>query len=108
MRSAFAHGGQAVGYHQGRAVPEQLADRVLYGDLGLGVDACRGLVEDQDARVGGQRPGEADELPLADAQVGPALQQARVVALLHVGDEVVSPDGPRRLHHVVVVASGEL
>ena len=47
-------------------------------------------------RVGDQRPGEADELALAERQAAAALAELGVVALRQAGDEVVRPDRPRR------------
>ena len=61
--------------------------------LALVVERAGRLVEDQDRRVGGERPGDGDALALAARQVGAALLDHRVVALGQLGDELV---GARR------------
>ena len=50
--------------------------------LGADVDRARRLVEDQDPRVGEQRPREGDELALAEREAEAALAELRVVAVL--------------------------
>ena len=69
----LADGREAVRDDDRSAALEQLLQRLLDEAFGLGVDAARGLVEDQDVGVGGQRPREREQLLLADAQVRAAL-----------------------------------
>jgi hypothetical protein len=59
--------------------------------VGLGgqVDARGGLVEDQQPRVDEQRPGEGQELSLADRQAHAALLDARLVPVGQRLDEPV-------------------
>ena len=52
-----------------RAVRAQRRHRVLQQQLGAGVDRRRRLVEDQQRRVGQERPRDRDQLPLAGAKV---------------------------------------
>ncbi len=47
--------------------------RVLQQELGAGVDRGRRLVEDQQRRIGQERAGDRDELPLAGRQAGALL-----------------------------------
>src|SRR6266496_2240672 len=56
------------------------------------VDVRGRLVQDQDPRVGDNRPREGDQLALAQRQVLSALVQHRLVALRQALDEVVSAD----------------
>ena len=55
------------------------------------VNSCahigRSLVEDEDAGVLQQRAGHAQQLPLASAQVGAALNELRVQLSLHITSE---------------------
>ena len=51
------------------------------------VHGRRGLVEDQDPRVGQQRPREGDELPLAEREPEAALAELGVVAVGQPLDE---------------------
>ena len=73
-----------------------VASAVLDAALGPDVDARRRLVEDQDARVGEERPGERDELALAEREAGAALGDLGLVAVLELEDELVRADGAGR------------
>ena len=46
-----AHGREAVGDHQHRALPLELLDRLLHQPLALAVERAGGLIEEQDLRV---------------------------------------------------------
>ena len=85
---------ETVGDHQRRAVLQQLAKSTLYQHLGVGIDVGRRLVEHQYPRTGREGPGEADELPLPQAQVTAALLELRVVALRQSLYELVGSDDP--------------
>ena len=50
--------------------------------LGLGIHRRGGFIEDQDAGIEGQGPGEGDELLLADREQIAALTDLLIVALL--------------------------
>src|SRR2546430_8190980 len=52
---------------------QQAIQRFSNEQLGLGVHAGRGLIEDEEARIVGQRAREIDELALADRKSGAAL-----------------------------------
>ena len=67
----------------------QHAQRVADQQLGLGVDARRRLVEDQDARIERQRARERQQLLLADRQRRAALGDRRRVAARQPLDERV-------------------
>ena len=60
-----ADGGEPVRDDHRGAAAEERVERLLDQDLARAVDVRRRLVEDQDARVGEQRPGDRDQLPLA-------------------------------------------
>src|SRR5581483_6132652 len=59
------------------------------------VDGARRLVEDEDARVGEERPREGDELALAEREPEAALAELRVVAVLELLDELLGADCTR-------------
>ncbi len=67
----------------------ELAQELL---LGRRVQGARGFIEDQDARIADQRPGDADELALARRQTEAAFAELGVVALRQALDEIVGAD----------------
>ncbi len=69
------HGGEAVGDQHAGAAFDHALQCAANAQLGVGIDAGGGLVEDEDARIVGQRAGKVDELLLAGGE--------RVAALLH-------------------------
>ena len=71
------------------AALHQRLERPLDVDLGADIDAAGGVVEDQDARVHQQRPGDSDALSLAATEGRAALAHGGVVALGKVADEPV-------------------
>ncbi len=79
----------AVGHEQGGATLHQLVERSVDLVLDAGVDRRGGVVEDQDARVGEQRPGQGQPLALPAGQGHAALAHGRVVPTGGVHDEVV-------------------
>ncbi len=76
-RVGAAHGGQAVGDDERRAVAHQRRQRVLHELLGFGVERRGRLVEDQDRRVAQQRAGDRQPLPLPARQALAALADLR-------------------------------
>src|SRR5262245_10517202 len=84
-----AHGGEPVGDDQHGAARRDLLHVLLDDALALVVERAGRLVEDQDARIGGQRAGDRDALALATRQAGAALAHLGVVALGQFQDEVV-------------------
>ena len=76
-----ADGEQVVRDDDRRALAHQLAQRLEQALAGLGVEAGRGLVEDQHRRVGEQRAGDRDPLALAAGEVAAALADVGVVAV---------------------------
>ena len=74
--------------------PRRSAQAVLDQRLALAVEARRGLVEDQDARVGENRARDRDALALPARQLDAALADDRVVALLELLDELVAVRDP--------------
>jgi hypothetical protein len=59
-----ADGAEAVRDDERRAPAAQPRERLLDERLALRVERAGGLVEDEDARVGQQRAGDGDALPL--------------------------------------------
>ena len=99
IRGARAHRREPVGDDDHRASAHDRAHVLLDDPLALVVERRGRLVEDQNARIGGQRAGDGDALALAARQVRAALLDHRVVALRQLGDELVGAGEPRRLHH---------
>ena len=56
-------GGQPVRHHNRGAACHQLFQSVLYPLLRLGINIGGGLVQNEDSRIKGQRPGEGEQLP---------------------------------------------
>ena len=63
------------------AALEQALEALLDRALGADVDVGRGLVEDQDARLGQEGAGEGDELALAGRELDAALADPRILIL---------------------------
>ncbi len=78
---------EAVGDHDRRAVLHHLAQRQLDLAFGAGVDRGGGIVEDQDARVGDDRPRDRQALALAPGESQSALADLGVVAVGQAFDE---------------------
>ena len=73
---------------------------VLLNDaLALVVERRGRLIEDENAGIDHQGPGDGDPLPLAAREIGAALLDHRVVALRQLGDELVRARESGRLHH---------
>ena len=76
-----ANRGQAVCDDERCSSCQQVTQPSLDPALGTDVDGGRRLVEDQDVRIGEQRAGERDELPLAQREPEATLSELRVVSL---------------------------
>ena len=74
-------GRKPVGDDQRGASLDQPGQRLAHPELGIGVHAGGRLIEDQDARVVGQRAGKRDQLLLPGGERVAALLQQRVEAL---------------------------
>src|SRR3546814_3611853 len=75
-----AYRGQAVGDDQDRAVLADRAHVAHHRMLGLVVERAGGLVEDQDAWIGDQRPGDGQALALPTRERGAVFTDNGVVA----------------------------
>ena len=95
-----------MGDDDGGTALQDAFQRVLDEDFGVGVDVGGGLVQDEDAGVADNGAGEAEQLPLSDAQIDPALGKRRVIALLQGHDEVVGSDGLSGGDHLCVTGVG--
>ena len=71
---------------------QELHQRLLDLQLGIGIDAGGGFVEHEDLGVGDQRAGKADQLALAERKIAAALFELGVVALGQPHDELVRAD----------------
>ena len=91
-----------MGHHDGGASGHQGLQGLLNPLLRLGVDVGRSLVQNEDGRVKGQSPGEADELPLSGGEGGAPLRNPLVVARRQLLDEAAGVDLPGRPDHVLV------
>ena len=70
---------------------------MLNQHLGLGIDIGRGLVQDQDIRLRGQRPGKSQQLSLARRKGGSAFGHRMRVPVLQVADEAIGAYAPSSL-----------
>src|SRR5262249_50443413 len=75
------------------ALPERL-EAVLNQRFALAVQARGGLVEDQNARIGENRPRDRDALTLTARKAYAALANDRVVALFECLDELITVRDP--------------
>ena len=64
-------------------------DALLYQQLGFGVDAGCGLIQNEDGGIGNHGAGEGEELFLSDGQAAAPFAQLGVIALFQPHDEVV-------------------
>src|SRR5215470_2332083 len=85
-----ADGGETVGDHEHRPALEHGPHVLLDDALGLVVERAGGLVEDEDAWIGDERPGDRQPLPLTAGERGAALADDGIVALRQLQDEVMS------------------
>ena len=72
---------EPVGDDEARAAFHQRGQAGLDHPFAFGVEVAGGLVEDEDLRVGQDRAGDGDPLPLAAAELHAALADERVVAV---------------------------
>ena len=79
---------EAVGDDDRGAALQQPLQALLDRLLGAHVDVGGRLVEDQDARLGQQRPGEGDELALAGRELDAALADLGLDPVRQRGDEL--------------------
>jgi len=70
------NGAEAMCDDQGGASTEQAVEGIANQQLGFGVDAGGGFVEDEEVRIVREGAGEIDELALADGERGAALVDA--------------------------------
>ena len=99
-------GRQPVRDHERRAADERVGERVLDGELRLGVEVRRRLVEDDDRGVLQQHARDGQALLLAARHPVPALADQGVVAVGQAGDQVVDAGGPARLDQLGVGGVG--
>lgn len=81
------HGSQSVRHHHDGASLGCALECPLHQLFGLGVQAGRGLVEEEDPRVAYQRPRNADPLLLAAAEGEAALADVRSISYNQVFDQ---------------------
>ena len=101
-----ADGAQAVGDDDGGASCSSRSQALLDQGFGDGVDIGGGLVQDEDARVGQDGAGDADELALADGEVDAAFQDPGLVALRQGADKFVGVGQAGGLPSAPSLASG--
>src|SRR5579871_7058327 len=74
--------------HQRGAAFHHARQRLTHTELGVGIDAGCGFIEDQEARVVSEGSGEADELLLAGGEPVAALAYRLTEAFRERSDEV--------------------
>ena len=82
-------GRQAVGDDEGRTPDHEPVQGVLHDALAFRIEGRRGFVQDQDAGVLQDGPGNGDALPLAAGNVYTPVAQLGLVPLGQVEDEVM-------------------
>ena len=93
---AAPHGRQTMGDDEDRAPLRDALHVVLNDALTFVVQRTGGLVEDQNARIGHQRPGDGDALTLAARKPGAAFADDRVIAFRQLQYEIVGAGELRR------------
>ena len=96
------HGTKPLGYNECRPALHHALERLLDLVLRLRVHARRRVVEDEDARVHQQRPGNRDPLLLSAGKGDPSLADPCVVAFGEAHDEIVDVCCLGRLPHLLV------
>src|SRR5712671_3786028 len=86
------NGAEAVRDDQRRAPGEQTIQSFANEQLGLGVHARSGFVQNQETRIVCQGTGKIDELPLADGKRGAALVYVAGDAFRQGADKLPKPD----------------
>lgn len=76
-----AHGGEAVGDHEGGPFCHQTVHALLDVLFRSRIDGARRFIEDQDRRLGYRRSRDIKKLPLALAQVRAVALKNGVIAL---------------------------
>jgi len=87
------NGRESMGNCNRRASRHQREQRIANQELGLGVYAGGRLVEDEEARIEGERPSERQQLLLPDRQRGAALGDVRLIAARQSLDERIRVNG---------------
>src|SRR5262249_22096684 len=91
-----AHRGEAIGNNEDRPTLGDLPHVVLDNPLALVIERAGRLVEDHDARIGDESPGDGNALALATREAAAALAHDSVVALRQFQDEIVRARKCRR------------
>src|SRR6266436_2436438 len=76
---ASAYGRQAVGYNEHGAPLGDALHVILYYSFALIVQRAGGFVENQNAGIGHQRPGDGNSLTLSAREASAALAHDRVI-----------------------------
>src|SRR5579864_3278557 len=92
-------------HEAGPAVP-QPGHRLLDQDLGSSVDVAGGLVQDQDAGVRQEGPGDGDQLLLPGGDVGGVFLEHRLVAVGKGANELVDVGGGGGGHDLLAGGPG--
>ena len=89
-------GGLPVRHQQRGPIRHDAAQAFVNGLFDLGVDGAGGVIEDEDARVRHDGPGQCDPLTLPAREGQPALAHDGVVAARELEDELVGLGHPGR------------
>src|SRR5260370_5448181 len=96
---AAAHGGKAVRDDEHGTTLRDLAHVLLDDTLALVIEGARGLVEDQNARIGHQCAGNRDALALPAGERSAAFTHGGVISLGQLQDEVMGAGERARGDH---------
>ena len=92
----------AMGDDEGRAVVHKLHQRIVDLSFGLGINRRRGVVQDQDARVLEQSPGNGDTLFLTAGESHALFAYQRIVSIRKALDDIMDRSSSRRLEDFLV------
>ena len=80
---------KTVGNNEHRPTMHQCVHTALYDGLGTCINGRGSLVQNHDRGIGHSGPGDAQQLPLALAQVGTVAMEYGIVTLGQTADEII-------------------
>src|SRR5579864_8349866 len=91
---------------ESRSSLHQVGETFLNHGFGFGVEAGRGFVENQDARLGQNRTSNRNSLALASRQLDAALANDRVVFVGKAFGEFIHPRDAASTHEFILRGGG--
>ena len=94
------NGGKSVGNHKGCATLHHIDHRLLDQGLGQGIQRRRGLIQDQNGRIGQHRSGNGQPLFLPHREFDALISQRRIISLGGPHHKLVNLAHPGRGNHL--------